>query len=159
MNSSINKYITLRPLQIEDKKKFIKLKLKDKDATELYNMLGASTREYLEWHYDNNFEDTHVFIYKDKIIGLVGISSDSTLFFLTTKLDKLAEFATVRHFKRILNGLMLEKNLNTVKVYMDSSYTIAREWALRGGFKVKSTLHPEGNLFEVLEYKGQFDSN
>lgn len=155
----VNKLIVIRPLRVTDKRKFINLKLKDKDALELNNMLGITTRVYLEWHYKHNFENTKVIIYRDKIIGLIGISEDSTLFFLTTKLDRLAEYASIKNFKRILEELMEEKKVDKVHVYMDASYSIAREWALRGGFKVKETMRPEGNPFEVLEYKSQIVPN
>lgn len=158
MIKRINKHLEMRPLRVEDKQEFINMKVKSRDEDELHRFIGIDIEDYLKWHYEILFEGTHVFIYKGKMIGVVGIT-DENLYFFTDEVDKLCKFCIVKYLKEVLDDLMDEAGVKKVHAFLDAQYIISKEWALRGGFKVSKTVDIQGNPFDIIIYCRQDDGN
>jgi hypothetical protein len=148
-----------RPLTDKDSKLFLKMKLKKDDALELENMLGITQKEYLSWHLSEHKDNTKVFYHKNKMVAFMCITDKGDLCFLSAKLTREAEFSMVRHFKSVLETEMKRRGVDSVKVYVDKSYTKALSWAEHGGFKVDSELKLNGNTFVKLSYYRQIVAN
>jgi len=155
----IDKNTYLRDLVPSDRKSFLKLKLKQGDAEEIYNMIGEDYSKYLEWHFDNHMSITRGIFYKGKLFGFICISDEGNLSFLTAKLEAGMQYAMVRYFKKVLLDEMERRNVDRVDVVIDSTYTTAIKWAKHGGFIfndfIDDTVHP----LEVLTYWRQFVAN
>lgn len=155
----IDNNITTRRLRATDKQSFINLKLKEGDATELYNMLGISVKEYLEWHYTEHRLITTGIFYKGKLFGFICITDEGTMCFLTSKVTNTSlKYSMVRYFKQVLSDEMKERGADKVHVYMDKSYSVAKKWAINGGFKDEGAIDVLPD-FELLTYCRQNVAN
>lgn len=144
--------VEIRPLEDTDLKSIYNLKLKEGDVLELQKMSDILVRDYMMWHVAYNKDITNVLVYKGKIFGMIGITDEGTLFFVTTKLNKLLSFMVAKYFKVILNLLLEERNLNECFVYADADYDVSQRWAKRNGFITQKVININDNDFEVMKY-------
>ncbi len=151
MNRNISN-VTIRPLEDSDFKEVHNLKLKERDILELQKMSDVLVKDYMLWHTAYNKEITNVLVYKNKIIGIIGITDEGTLFFTTSDIDKRLSFLLVKYFNVVLDELLTERNLETCYTYIDNNYEVAKRWATVKGFESKKVISINNNLFNVMKY-------
>lgn len=151
MELILNNEIQVRPYVDTDYEEVVSLRLKEGDDNEVHK-LGISTKEYFIHHLEMSADITNVFIYKGKIVGIIGLEDDNNLFFLTSTLDRLGLYCLSKHFNEVIEAVMTERETNRCFTWVDEDYTSSIRWSERFGMINSGSFYLGEYKFYIMTY-------
>jgi len=151
MSIEVSRGLIIRSLEDNDIESIQKLQLKLGDQIEISRLTGFSNTEYIKWHLENYGSCTKVLVFNSEIIGILGIEKGSKiLFFLTEEIPKGIRSSFIRHFRRVLDILLDEVDLNECFILIDTDYKVSYNWARRYGFSMVEEIYLDNFKAEFM---------
>ena len=144
--------ILIRDYVDDDYDDVVNLNIKQGDIEELQRMCDMTPEDYFIWHLGYHGSNTKVVLLDNYIIGILGIS-EGIIYFTTEEVSKGASINFLRAFKIVIKHLMEDAKIKKILTYVDAKYTSSVNWDKLCGFKMKSEIYINNNLFYCMEYK------